>query len=102
MFGYIAETIYYYSGYTSEIKPSDKTIRSRNEMLKQIKKSKLKLNPIHYENELCVQLIDSNGFITEGIDTSKCCINDVYDEYDHDVVLNTTKTVTFVNPYGYI
>ena len=44
MFSYIGENLYYYLGYEEDIEPDPKVLRIRDEMLKQIRLSKIKLN----------------------------------------------------------
>lgn len=56
MFHYLGSTISYYLGYDEEeTKPTEKTLRVRHEMLKQIKNSHLKLNKITH-----VELIENS------------------------------------------
>jgi hypothetical protein len=52
MLSYLTDSVYYYLGYEEEIKPDPKTLRVRNEMLKQIRLSKLELKPIYKKQPL--------------------------------------------------
>lgn len=46
--------IYYFLGYEEdEIKPDEKVVRIRDELLKQVRQSKLKLNPVIEWGEAC-------------------------------------------------
>lgn len=66
MLSYFTKSIYYYLGYEDEIKPDPKTLLIRNEMLKQIRLSKLKLKPIYKKqqiiqvNPICFKKIKKN------------------------------------------
>ena len=55
MLSYLTNSIYYYMGYEEEIIPDPKTLKVRNEMLKQIRLSKLELKPV-YKKQPIIQV----------------------------------------------
>lgn len=79
--------IYYFLGYEEDIEPDEKSLRCRNEVLKQVRLSKLKLKPV-MKNQEAFQFVPTSYNAKINLDKKK---DDLYNNMDMNRCQGTRK-----------